>query len=114
MRKGWIAALAAFSGAALAQATAPAGDAKRGEALFLANGCWACHGSAGHGEVYGPALAPKVLPWPAVVAQVRHPRESMPPYAAQFLPDRDLADIYAYLASVPAGKAAKDIPLLRD
>ena len=97
--------------AALAQA--PAGDATRGKALFMDQGCWACHGTAGHGEVYGPKLAPKPLPWAAVVAQVRHPRASMPPYDARYLPNAQLADIYAYLASVPEGPEAKDIPLLR-
>jgi len=38
----------------------------------------------------------------------------MPPYTAQALPDQDLADIYAYLAAIPAGRSAKDIPLLRE
>ena len=97
--------------AALAQA--PSGDAARGQALFVQQGCYACHGTAGHGEPYGPRLAPKPLPWAAVVAQVRHPRASMPPYDPQFLPDAQLADIYAYLSSVRAGREAKDIPLLK-
>jgi mono/diheme cytochrome c family protein len=114
MKALWIAALAALSGPALAQVSAPAGDAKHGQALFMQEGCYACHGTAGHGEPYGPRLAPKPLPWVAVIAQVRHPRASMPPYTAQALPDQDLADIYAYLAAIPAGRSAKDIPLLRE
>ena len=32
----------------------------------------------------------------------------------QFVSDQDVADIYAYLASVPAGKKASEIPLLKD
>jgi mono/diheme cytochrome c family protein len=46
--------------------------------------------------------------------QVRHPRAVMPRYSQQYLADQDLADIYAYLASMKAGPAAKDIPLLRE
>jgi mono/diheme cytochrome c family protein len=103
----------ATSSAAFAQSQAPSGDAARGREVFMRQGCYACHGTAGHGEVYGPKLAPHPLPWAAVVAQVRHPRASMPPYAAAFLADQDLADIYAYLVSVPAGKSAQDISLLR-
>jgi mono/diheme cytochrome c family protein len=38
----------------------------------------------------------------------------MPRYAREFVSDADLQDIYAYLASVKAGPAAKDIPLLRE
>ena len=106
--------LAAASATAFAQQGAPSGDAARGKALFVQDGCYACHGTAGHGEPYGPRLAPKPLPWAAVIAQVRHPRASMPPYTAQALPDQDLADIYAYLAAIPAGRSAKDIPLLRE
>jgi mono/diheme cytochrome c family protein len=38
----------------------------------------------------------------------------MPRYPAEFLSNRELADIYAYLASVKPGPQAHDIPLLRD
>jgi hypothetical protein len=37
----------------------------------------------------------------------------MPPYREAVLSDPDLADIYAYLQSIPAAKDAKDIPLLQ-
>jgi mono/diheme cytochrome c family protein len=110
-----LAALAASATAlAHAQSQAPSGDAAHGKALFVTQGCYACHGTAGHGEPYGPKLAPKPLPWAAVQAQVRHPRASMPRYAPQYLSDADLADIYAYLASIPAGRKAGDIALLKD
>jgi len=36
----------------------------------------------------------------------------MPKYPPQFLSDQDLADIYAYLQSVPAGPNASSLPLL--
>ena len=105
-------ALFGAAAAAHAQAQAPSGDAARGKQLFIHDGCYACHGTAGHGEPYGPRLAPKPLPFAAVIGQLRQPRANMPRYAAQFVSDQDVADIYAYLASVPAGRKASDIPLL--
>jgi mono/diheme cytochrome c family protein len=100
--------------AATAQTTAaPPGDATHGKAAFLSYGCYECHGTAGNGNYgAGPKLAPHPLPWQAVVNQVRRPRQDMPSYSATILPDKDLADIYAYLESIPAGKAGSQIPLL--
>ena len=36
----------------------------------------------------------------------------MPAFTAKVLPDEELADIYAYLKSLPTAVAAKDIPAL--
>ncbi len=36
----------------------------------------------------------------------------MPAYRQPFLSDQELADMYAYLASIKPSPAAKDIPLL--
>jgi hypothetical protein len=38
----------------------------------------------------------------------------MPRYPAQFISASELADLYAYVQSIPAAPAAKDIALLRD
>lgn len=112
MKKNIVAlVLAAASCAAFAQT--PSGDAARGKSLFMKNICWSCHGTEGHGEPYGPKLAPNPMPWEAFAHQVRQPRGTMPHYAPQFVSDRDLADIYAYVAAIPAGKKASDIPLLK-
>lgn len=111
----WIAAaLAATSLAALADA--PAGDPARGKGLFMKNMCYTCHGTAGQGgdRGAGPRLAPHPFPWDGFVKQVRHPRAAMPHYPAQFVSDADLADIYAYIASIQPGRAASDIALLRE
>lgn len=35
--------------------------------------------------------------------QVRQPRGVMPRYPTQFVSEQDLADIYSYVASIPAG-----------
>ena len=37
----------------------------------------------------------------------------MPVYTAVTMPDKDVADIYAYLQSVPKGKTAAEIPILK-
>lgn len=111
----FIAALAAgFSFAALADA--PRGDAAQGEAKFMKNMCYTCHGTAGQGgdRGSGPKLTPGLFPWEGFENQVRHPRAVMPRYSPQYVSDQDLADIYAYLASMKAGKSAGDIPLLRE
>jgi mono/diheme cytochrome c family protein len=94
-------------------APAPAGDATRGKADFLAYGCYECHGTQGQGN-YGtaPKLAPHPLPFNALIAYIRRPAGEMPSYAAVILPDKDVADIYAYLSSIPAGKPAAGIPVL--
>jgi mono/diheme cytochrome c family protein len=104
--------LAAASTAALG--AAPQGNAARGKSVFTSELCWTCHGTEGHGSVYGPQLAPHVFPWEAFAKQVRHPMSSMPAYAPRYLTDKDLADIYAYLSSIPEGAKASTIPILKE
>jgi len=124
-------ALAVFGTIALAQAVTPAQagaqwdpglrrddnpDAARGKTLFMKNMCYTCHGTAGQGGVRGsgPRIAYDVWPREAFEKQVRQPAGSMPRYAKEFVSDAELADIYAYVASVKRGPKASDIPLLRD
>ncbi|MCP5143281.1 MAG: cytochrome c [Gammaproteobacteria bacterium] len=97
---------------ALAQ-EAPDGDARRGQKLFVADGCYQCHGYQGQGSNAGSKLAPNPLPYAAMAVLVRQPRARMPAYSSTILPDQDLADIHAYLATIPRAKAVDDIPLLR-
>jgi ubiquinol-cytochrome c reductase cytochrome c subunit len=91
--------------------TPPAGDATRGQQLFLSVGCYECHGTVGQGGA-GPRLAPDPLPADAIAQYIRHPGDVMPPYVQSVLGDKDVADIRAYLASLPASPPAKDIRLL--
>jgi len=107
-------ALAAFSSGAWAQSAAPAGDAAHGQQLFAADGCYQCHGYVGQGGNAGLRLGPPPIAYEAFTEQLRHPRAEMPPYEAKILPDKDAADIYAYLQSLPKPPAVKDVPLLNN
>jgi ubiquinol-cytochrome c reductase cytochrome c subunit len=91
--------------------SAVAQDAGNGKALYLKNGCYECHGTVGQGGT-GPKLAPKPLPAAGLTAYVRKPAGQMPPYTAKIMSDAELADVRAYLASIPEPPAAKSIPAL--
>ena len=92
---------------------APAGNAKTGQQVYKAVGCWECHGTAGQGgAITGPRLAPTALPYAAFLQQLRTPQNAMPPYEAKIVSNADAANIYAFLKSVPAPKSVQDIPLL--
>jgi mono/diheme cytochrome c family protein len=114
-RSHLFAALAATALAALsapAALAAEAGDPARGKALFMANFCYSCHGTEGAGGgAAGPKIAPQPLPMAAFLNQLRHPNR-MPAYTEKVLTEAQAADIHAYLASIPPGKAAAQIPLL--
>jgi mono/diheme cytochrome c family protein len=86
----------------------------RGKQLYMATGCYQCHGTSGEGGGNaGPRLAPGPMPYEGLLMQLRKPRARMPVYTAVVMPDSDVADIYAYLQSVPKGKTASEIPMLR-
>jgi mono/diheme cytochrome c family protein len=97
-------------GAALAAASAD-----NGKVAFVKHGCWQCHGFEGQGSTdtsAGRVLYDTKLPFEAFKAYVRDPSGAMPPFHAEILSDSDLADIYAYLQSLPKPKPASEIPLL--
>jgi ubiquinol-cytochrome c reductase cytochrome c subunit len=62
--------------------------------------------------VTGPKLAPNPMAVEAFSVFVRFSKGAMPPYQKAILPDEDLADIHAYLASIPKAPDYKTIPLL--
>jgi len=98
----------------LAPAVASAASAEKGKQNFLKYGCWQCHGTVGQGGVTGPKLAPDPLPLEAISAFIRNSNRAMPPYREAVLPNGDLADIHAYLSSIPKPPDYKTIPLLQD
>ena len=99
----------------LVLAQASADDVERGRQLFMANGCYSCHGTVGQGgeRSAAPKLAPETYPFEAFRALVRTPREAMPRFDLKYLNDEQLQLIHRYLSSVPKGLAAKDIPALQ-
>jgi len=109
------AAIFTFQGAVAqtAPAAAPPGDAARGKAAYMSYGCYECHGTVGEGNYgTGDRIAPHPPPYALVLKQVRQPRADMPSFSEKILPEATLADIYAYLQSIPAGKPGSDQPLL--
>ena len=93
---------------------APAGNAQNGKKLFMADGCYECHGRQGQGAAQTGAarIGPPMLSFDGFQSYVRKPTNNMPPYTSKAIPDQDLADIYAYLKSIPMPPKGKDIPLL--
>jgi ubiquinol-cytochrome c reductase cytochrome c subunit len=91
---------------------APAGNADTGKKLFVADGCYQCHGYEAQGSsATGPRLGPRPIAFTAFSRYVRQPTGQMPPYTAKVVSDADLANIYAFIQSRP--EPAKDIPLLK-
>ena len=86
---------------------------QHGFKLFLDTGCYQCHGFQGAGGGAGPQIAAPAFPKAAFVHQLRDPRQRMPIYTAKVMPDADVDAIYAYLSSIPRGKAAADLPLIQ-
>jgi mono/diheme cytochrome c family protein len=104
----------AFAAALLLNhAAAAEPSAANGRLLFAKVGCYECHGYQGQGGAAGPRIAPEPLPFDGLAAFVRTSSGEMPPYPATLLSDSDLADIYAYLQSIPRPPALADVPLLK-
>jgi mono/diheme cytochrome c family protein len=96
---------------------APQGDAAHGKQLFLNVGCFTCHGRAGQGGAYnGPApiLAHTAMPFDGFKGQLRSPSNDMPAYSDAVLSDKDIADIYAFVETLPGARSSKDIPILNN
>ena len=91
------------------------GDAGNGKRVYLADGCFECHGRSGQGGALNypaPALAQLELPVESFVAFLRSAPNDMPTYSVAVLSDKEATDIYAFLRSLPGRKPAKDFPLL--
>lgn len=79
----------------------PSAAIERGEAVYQRLVCMACHGQQGEGGV-GPTLAKTQLDLEQVIAQVRNPVGNvMPPISGDQASDEEIADVYAYLQSLP-------------
>jgi mono/diheme cytochrome c family protein len=93
--------------------TIKTGDPVKGKQVYLAVGCFECHGRAGQGGAYTyqtPPLAQIELPVDSFIAVLRAAPNDMPTYSVNVLTDQDAADIHA--CSLPGRKPVKDFPLL--
>ena len=94
-------------------AVAQTPNAQNGRKLFARYGCYQCHNREAQGSTAtGPRLGPKPIPFANFTRYVRQPSGQMPPYTTKVVKDSDLADIYAFLESLPNPPAVKDTPLL--
>jgi ubiquinol-cytochrome c reductase cytochrome c subunit len=113
--RGWIRGMGPMVFAAMvtfANGAAMAADAAKGKIAYERNGCWQCHGTVGQGAATGPKLAPDTKALAFMQVFIRNTKGAMPPYMQAILSDADLADIHAYLESIPKSPDYKSIPLL--
>jgi mono/diheme cytochrome c family protein len=111
----WIAVACVAVCAGTTWAQDSAGDAANGKRVYLADGCFTCHGRSGQGGALNypaPALAQIEMPVEAFVAFLRDAPNDMPAFSADVLSDKDAADIHAFLRALPGRKSARDFPLL--
>jgi mono/diheme cytochrome c family protein len=117
--------IAALAGAVIAASAcavaiaqdAPHGDVATGKRIYLAVGCFTCHGRSGQGgALNGPApiLASTAMPFDAFKGQIRDPSNDMPAYSDAVLSDKDIADIFAFVKSLPGPRSPKDISILNN
>ena len=105
------------------------GDAQKGEALFLAHQCFACHGYNGETGTRllheDGTFATRLLTVRGFIAFIRAPRPnerppagssvSMPSYGISSLPDQQAADVFAFIKMFkPTEPALRDIPVLTE
>jgi mono/diheme cytochrome c family protein len=110
------AAMLLMAAAASTQTPPPAaaGNETHGKELFVKYSCYACHGFSGQNG-NGARLVPMKFPETGFIAYVRNPPRAnqMPSYSPKVLADADLADIYAYIKTLPdSAPAAASIPIL--
>lgn len=106
-----LGALGAAAGAAFAADRAAA--VENGRRLYMAVGCYQCHGTVGQGGTAGPRIAPEPMPLEALRAFLRNSVRAMPAYPESILDDAGIADLHAYLASIPPSPRVEDLPALR-
>ncbi len=122
-----IAVLMAWTFVSIVAAQAPSqaqnatikGNAENGKKLYKAMGCYQCHGYAAHGPggdplVVGPRIAPHPIAFPAFSKYLRQPKGQMPPYTSKIASDQDVADIYAWLLTIPDPPPVSSIPELKN
>jgi mono/diheme cytochrome c family protein len=107
-----IAIVLAGAGMFAAGQTPPSGNAANGKQLFEKQNCYYCHGTAGQGGRDGARIAATALTVAQFTRYVRRPAGAMPAYTAKLLTDDQLADVYAFLKTLPTAQPPAQIPIL--
>lgn len=92
---------------------APSGDVNAGKKLYKSSGCFECHGTVAQGS---PRTGPMLLtqqPFNGFLRQLRRPVAEMPPYQEKVLTDQQVADIYAFIQTLPKPVDYKTIKILQ-
>jgi mono/diheme cytochrome c family protein len=111
-----VAAALAVAGTCVAADTSTSRVAN-GKRLFLADGCFECHGRVGEGGAFNgpaPALAGIFSRRSSIeiIAAVRKGPNDMPAYTEKVLSNQELGDIIAYIRSLSGPTDPKKYPLL--
>jgi mono/diheme cytochrome c family protein len=77
-----------------------AAGGSEGARLYVATGCYQCHGYVGQGGMAGPRIAGKNYAFEAFRRQLRHPTDEMPPYTERVMSDAEVAAVQAYVATM--------------
>ena len=94
---------------------APAGDVANGKRVYMAVGCFTCHGRAGQGGALNypaPPLAQTEYSVEVFKTFLRVGPNDMPAYVESVLSDKEVTDMHAFLRSLPGRLPARNIPLL--
>ena len=94
--------------------TQSGGDPAKGRAAFVEYNCSWCHGTEAQGGLpaNGPRIARVSRSVQSFIDYVRKPTTRMSAYSEASISDAALADIYAYLRSLPDATPARNLPLL--
>lgn len=106
--------LAGIAGTSLAQ-QAPKGDAANGQRVYMMAGCFTCHGRVGQGGNFNfptPPLANTAWPVEALTAFLRVGLNDMPAFSKEVLTDQQVADLHAFLKSLPGSTSPAEFKLL--
>jgi len=113
---GLLGAALVLGGLAFAtSAQEPSGDAANGAKVYVAVGCFTCHGRSGQGGNFNyvtPVLAKIQWPVEALRAFLRVGVNDMPAYSKEVLSDQQVADIHAFLRSLSGPRPTAEIPQL--
>jgi mono/diheme cytochrome c family protein len=98
----------------LASISLASASAQNGKRIYTSYGCYQCHGHEGQGstQTAGPRIGPPAISIAAFASAIRQPTNQMPPYTSKVVSDSDIADMYAFLQSIPMPPSATSIPLL--